>query len=151
MNHAVDLNRLLKLRLIVARHGEMDGARWWNTNGVLGSKGIRNTGGSKPCQDVFERHWGMSAWGVRKPSITNGVRQLFNKRGVGFACQPSAASFFVLKDRLVRRLFPGSFNHHKGLSREERRPFAIWLPLLTKPQFAIFAAPEKCPYFVRHK
>ena len=39
MSHAVDLKRLLKLRLIVARHGEMDGARWWNTNGVLGSKG----------------------------------------------------------------------------------------------------------------
>ena len=39
MNHEVDLNRLLKLRLIVARHGEMDGARWWNTNGVLGPKG----------------------------------------------------------------------------------------------------------------
>ena len=39
MSHAVDLNRLFKLRLIVARHGEMDGARWWNTNGVLGPKG----------------------------------------------------------------------------------------------------------------
>ncbi len=39
MIRAVDLNRLLKLRLIVARHGEMDGARWWNTNGVLGPKG----------------------------------------------------------------------------------------------------------------
>jgi len=39
MSHVVDLNRLLKLRLIVARHGEMDSARWWNTNGVLGRKG----------------------------------------------------------------------------------------------------------------
>lgn len=39
MSHAVNLDRLLKLRLIVARHGEMDGARWWNTNGVLGPKG----------------------------------------------------------------------------------------------------------------
>ncbi len=39
MSHAVDLNRLFKLRLIVARHGEMDGARWWNSNGVLGPKG----------------------------------------------------------------------------------------------------------------
>ena len=39
MSHAVDLNRLFKLRLIVARHGEMDGARWWNTNGILGPKG----------------------------------------------------------------------------------------------------------------
>jgi len=39
MRHTIDLNRLFKLRLIVARHGEMDGARWWNTNGVLGPKG----------------------------------------------------------------------------------------------------------------
>ena len=39
MSGAVDLSRLLKLRLIVARHGEMDGARWWNTDGVLGRKG----------------------------------------------------------------------------------------------------------------
>jgi hypothetical protein len=35
----VDLERLLKLRLIVARHGEMDGAGWWNTNGILGRHG----------------------------------------------------------------------------------------------------------------
>jgi len=39
VSHAIDLDRLFKLRLIVARHGEMDGARWWNTNGVLGRKG----------------------------------------------------------------------------------------------------------------
>ena len=41
MKHStnVDLNRLLKLRLVVARHGEMDGAGWWNTKGVLGRKG----------------------------------------------------------------------------------------------------------------
>ena len=39
MSDALDLNRLFKLRLIVARHGEMDGARWWNTNEVLGHKG----------------------------------------------------------------------------------------------------------------
>jgi hypothetical protein len=35
----LDFDRLFKLRLIVARHGEMDGARWWNTNGVLGRQG----------------------------------------------------------------------------------------------------------------
>lgn len=35
----IDLDRLLKLRLVVARYGEMDGAGWWNTNGVLGKKG----------------------------------------------------------------------------------------------------------------
>jgi hypothetical protein len=35
----IDLDRLLKLRLIVARHGEMDRACWWNTDGVLGRYG----------------------------------------------------------------------------------------------------------------
>jgi hypothetical protein len=37
--HTVDLDRLLKLRLVVARHGEMDAARWWNTQGMLGRRG----------------------------------------------------------------------------------------------------------------
>lgn len=35
----IDLDRLLRLRLIVARHGEMDRAKWWNTGGVLSRKG----------------------------------------------------------------------------------------------------------------
>ena len=37
----VDLERLLKLRLAVARIGEMDVARWWNTNGQLGPLGAK--------------------------------------------------------------------------------------------------------------
>lgn len=36
---AIDLDRLLKLRLVVARFGEMDLARWWNTRGQLGRLG----------------------------------------------------------------------------------------------------------------
>src|SRR5205823_13506763 len=36
---AVDLDRLLKLRLVVARFGEMDIAKWWNTKGQLGRLG----------------------------------------------------------------------------------------------------------------
>lgn len=36
---SVDLDRLLKLRLLVARYGEMDLARWWNTRGQLGRLG----------------------------------------------------------------------------------------------------------------
>lgn len=36
---AVSLDRLLKLRLVVARFGEMDGARWWNTKAQLGKLG----------------------------------------------------------------------------------------------------------------
>jgi len=35
----LDLERLLKLRLLVARFGEMDIARWWNTKGQLGRLG----------------------------------------------------------------------------------------------------------------
>lgn len=36
---SIDLNRLLKLRLVVARFGEMDLAKWWNTKGQLGRLG----------------------------------------------------------------------------------------------------------------
>src|SRR5262249_1148666 len=36
---SVDLTRLLKLRLVIARHGEMDAARWWNSRGMLGRHG----------------------------------------------------------------------------------------------------------------
>jgi hypothetical protein len=35
----LDLERLLKLRLVVARFGEMDLAKWWNTRGQLGRLG----------------------------------------------------------------------------------------------------------------
>lgn len=35
----IDLERLLKLRVIVARFGEMDLAKWWNTKGQLGRMG----------------------------------------------------------------------------------------------------------------
>lgn len=36
---AIDLERLLKLRLAIARFGEMDLAKWWNTRGQLGRYG----------------------------------------------------------------------------------------------------------------
>src|SRR5262245_39007618 len=36
---AIDLDRLLKLRLVIARFGEMDMAKWWNTKGQLGRLG----------------------------------------------------------------------------------------------------------------
>lgn len=36
---AIDLDRLLKLRVVVARFGEMDNAKWWNTKGQLGRLG----------------------------------------------------------------------------------------------------------------
>ncbi len=36
---SIDLDRLLKLRVVVARFGEMDLAKWWNTKGQLGRLG----------------------------------------------------------------------------------------------------------------
>ncbi len=36
---SIDFDRLMKLRLVVARYGEMDMARWWNTQGQLGKYG----------------------------------------------------------------------------------------------------------------
>lgn len=39
MSTDLDLDRLLKLRLVVARFGEMDLAKWWNTKGQLGRLG----------------------------------------------------------------------------------------------------------------
>lgn len=35
----VDLAHLMRLRLVVARYGEMDIAGWWNTKGMLGRTG----------------------------------------------------------------------------------------------------------------
>lgn len=35
----IDYIRLFKLRVVVARIGEMDNARWWNTNKMLGNLG----------------------------------------------------------------------------------------------------------------
>ena len=37
---SVNLERLFKLRLTIARFGEMDLARWWNTKGQLGPLGV---------------------------------------------------------------------------------------------------------------
>lgn len=36
---SIDLDRLLKLRLVVGRFGEMDLAKWWNTKSQLGRIG----------------------------------------------------------------------------------------------------------------
>ena len=56
----VNYERLLKLRLVVARVGEMDLAGWWNTKGQLGSlgtsvvqRGFRRTHHFAQARSVF--------------------------------------------------------------------------------------------------
>ena len=80
--HTIDLNRLLKLRLVVARHGEMDGARWWNTQGLLGRYGAVTLSRGFPkthyfvqarivftvarsrCQELFDPPGCMTLWSL---------------------------------------------------------------------------------------
>jgi hypothetical protein len=49
---SLDLVRLMRLRLVVARYGEMDKAKWWNTKGVLARTG----------HVVFQRGFPRTAW-----------------------------------------------------------------------------------------
>ena len=49
----VDFDRLLKLRLVVARFGEMDLAKWWNTRGQLGRLGTAATRRGFPRTHYF--------------------------------------------------------------------------------------------------
>ncbi len=49
----MDFDHLLRLRLVVARFGEMDNARWWNTNGMLGRLGSLALGRGFPKSHNF--------------------------------------------------------------------------------------------------
>jgi len=69
---AVDrLDRLLKLRLVVARFGEMDLAKWWNTKGQLGKLGTAALRRGFPRTHYFAQ--ARSSWPSR-PSMYGGVR-----------------------------------------------------------------------------
>ncbi len=79
---AIDLDRLLRLRLVVARFGEMDGAQWWNTKGLLGRSGalLMSRGFTKThhfaqarvvfavatarCAEVFDPPRSMTLWNL---------------------------------------------------------------------------------------
>jgi hypothetical protein len=49
----IDFDWLLKLRVTVGRCGEMDLARWWNTNGQLGTSGANVLGRGFPRTHLF--------------------------------------------------------------------------------------------------
>lgn len=82
LGQSVDLDRLLKLRLVVGRVGEMDLAGWWNTKGQLGSlgasvvqRGFRRTHyfararsvfavAGRRVTEVYERRDAVTLWGL---------------------------------------------------------------------------------------
>jgi hypothetical protein len=53
MKPNIDFDRLLKLRLVVARFGEMDRAKWWNTRGQLSRLGTAAIGRGFPRTHYF--------------------------------------------------------------------------------------------------
>ena len=62
----LDLDRLLKLRLVVARFGEMDGARWWNTSGQLATSG---------AAEAFRETFGTEVRELNAGAIVQGLRE----------------------------------------------------------------------------
>lgn len=78
----LDLDRLLKLRLVLARFGEMDFAKWWNTRGQLGPLGAAALRRGFPrthrfaqarsvfavaghrCREVFDPPGCVTLWGL---------------------------------------------------------------------------------------
>lgn len=55
MPASAELEHLLRLRLVVARCGEMDAARWWNTRGMLGPYGAKALERGLPQTHRFAR------------------------------------------------------------------------------------------------
>jgi len=73
---------LFKLRMVVARYGEMDAARWWNTQGILGRYGAMALGRGFPrthrfaqagiafsvaahrCREVYDSPAALTLWNL---------------------------------------------------------------------------------------
>ena len=51
----LDFDRLLRLRLVVARYGEMDAARWWNTGDAARRTALLGRAGSVLMSRGFPR------------------------------------------------------------------------------------------------
>lgn len=89
---STDLERLLKLRLVVARQGEMDASAWWNTKGILGRHGalvlqrgfpsthyfaqarIAFTVARSRCHELFDPPGCMTLW-----SLPSGIEDQFEE------------------------------------------------------------------------
>jgi hypothetical protein len=93
----VEVERLMKLRLVVARVGEMDLARWWNTQGQLGSlgasvlrRGFRRTHhfaqarsvfavAAGRCREVYDAPGAVTLW-----HLPSAIQEEFDQRWEGW-------------------------------------------------------------------
>ena len=77
---AVDTENLLKLRLVVARFGEMDKGKWWNTRGQLGRLGTAVVRRGFPRTHYFAQAravFAVAAYRCREVLDTDGVVTLW--------------------------------------------------------------------------
>jgi hypothetical protein len=105
---AIDLDNLFKTRLIVARFGEMDLARWWDTKGMLGKTGRLAVSRGLPkthrfaqaravftvararCREVYSPPDGVTLW-----DLPAEVESAFDERWpLWIANQPAWQPFF---------------------------------------------------------
>jgi len=123
----LDFDRLLKLRLVVARFGEMDLAKWWNTRGQLGRvgglalrRGFPRThrfaqaqsvfaAAAHRCREVFDPPGCVTLWGLPEAIELEIVVKVLRAR-----YEPDGA------DRPLVRLAKG------GCRIEEWRPLLLW-------------------------
>lgn len=93
ISESFSAEHLLRLRLLIARFGEMDNARWWNTNGVLGPMGrqVMKRGFTRSyrfaqarvafavagarCREVFDPPGSMTLW-----KLPAGLEDQFDSR-----------------------------------------------------------------------
>ena len=129
----VDLERLLKLRLVVGRIGEMDRARWWNTQGQLGPYGALGAE-ARPAADAPLRPGtlgvrgggasmlgGVRSAGLRHALAAAGGRRGGVRRAVGALAGPRGRLDAVLRaDRGAGRHGRGGAAPGPGTGR--RRP-----------------------------
>ena len=122
---SIDFDRLLKLRVVVARFGEMDLVRWWNTKGQLGPYGTSTLKRGFPrthhfaqarsvfavaahrCLEIFDRADCVTLW--RLPEATE---EEFDARWETWLDHAGDwTSFFQRVESLRGEELPGTLRH----------------------------------------
>jgi hypothetical protein len=144
----IDLDHLLELRLVVARFGEMDLAKWWNTKGQLGRLGTAALRRGFPrthrfaqarsvfavaahrCAEIFDPPKSVTLW-----SLPEALEEEFclnwEREGIEIANFCKAGI-----DRLASR--PQNTNYFG-------RPGLTW-PLRTKSELGVRVMPRGCAF-----
>lgn len=146
----IDFDRVFKLRLVVARYGEMDAARWWNTGdaarqtallgragAVLMSRGFPRTHrfaqarlvfevARARCAEVFDPPGCVTLW-----NLSPAVEDQFDARWARWLEERDGwteffASIEVPPTDLLETLQVGEFGPVASTAMSGRRPSRLW-------------------------